>query len=216
MNIERIRPEDIIAKYSPEEICKGAEAYYASLADDPIHMQKPLQTVFEAADCFEGLGMLLRKLNNDMRKHLKSSSCFYLSKGQFILDSRVGLELEARIESEQSEIEVSNNGVAQISIKVSNTGKILWLGDSPNEIGKVFLGVHLLDRKGKPLLLDLARAPIGKDLGPSESRVLSLRIPCLEPGDYLLDFDMVSEKVNWFEMGQSALSEKARVRLRVK
>ena len=401
--MERIRPEDIIAKYSPEEICEGAEAYYASLADDPIHMQKPLRTVFEAADCFEGLGMLLRnlklaagmrvldfgagtcwisnclcqmgcvptacdpsktaldigrkaisrnpwieedtteylifdgrkidapdnhfdriicydvlhhlpnweeilremyrvlkeggmigfrepgydhsqkpssqyemrhftvlendiridliskvakeigfefegwepvskrsfslkeyacqfagflgfwrrqrvkrKLNDDMRKYLRSSSCFYLSKGQFILDSRVGSELEARIEAEQSEIDIPKGGEPEIGIKVSNTGKALWLGDSPNEIGKVLLGVHLLDREGKPLRLDLARIPIGGDLKPGESRVLSLRVPGLEAGDYLLDFDMVSERVNWFEMGQSSLSEKARVRLRVK
>ncbi len=55
-----IDPSEIIKKYTPEEICAGAENYYASHSDPELHIQKPLRSFTEAADNFEKLGKLLR------------------------------------------------------------------------------------------------------------------------------------------------------------
>ncbi len=57
-----IDPKDIIAKYSPEEICRGAEAYYAANSDPEIHIQKPFRSFTEASESLEKLGMLLSGL----------------------------------------------------------------------------------------------------------------------------------------------------------
>ncbi len=64
-----IDPKDIISEYSPEEICEGAEAYYAANSDPRLHIQKPFRSFTEAAESLEKLGILLSemKLGRGMR-----------------------------------------------------------------------------------------------------------------------------------------------------
>jgi len=396
--MEPIQPKDIIEKYTPEEICEGAEAYYFSMKSDSTILQKPLRTVQEAAECFEGLGILLRNLQvaagmkvldfgsgmcwisnylaqagcrvtacdpshtalalgkkvidrnpwiendavqylvfngrkievpnesfdrivcfdvlhhlpnwvevlgemyrvlkpggmigfrepgyghsqcppsqyemrhyvvlendirideiveeairigfdfdgwepatrrkfslrdyvsefsglfgfwrrcrtrrnlyRDAREYMKSSSNFFLRKGDLMLDSRVGRGLEARLRVKKTELSIDSGIAYSLDVEVFNTGRSLWLGVSESGFGQVFLGSHLLNAEGEPIHLDLVRAAIGRDLRSGDSRTITLPLPPLEKGRYLLDLDMVSEGVNWFEMAQSASSEKARI-----
>ena len=82
-----------------------------------------------------------------------------------------------------------------------NTGRNLWLpSDAPH--GPVQVGVHLYDRVGRLLDRDYARIPLERRDGvrPGESVEIPFVLPGPAPGDYRLEFDLVSELVCWFEI----------------
>jgi len=58
-----IRPQDIIAKYSVEELCATAEAYFAGIADPTPQMAKPFSTLPDAPHLLRNLGHLLAGLH---------------------------------------------------------------------------------------------------------------------------------------------------------
>ncbi|HET7220992.1 MAG TPA: class I SAM-dependent methyltransferase [Vicinamibacterales bacterium] len=62
MAADVIRPEDVIARYSLEELCETAEEYYRRVPDPLPHMAKPFGAVQEAPEMLENLGLLLSGL----------------------------------------------------------------------------------------------------------------------------------------------------------
>jgi hypothetical protein len=86
---------------------------------------------------------------------------------------------------------------------VQNVGSVSWLpGATP--VGGVNLGVHLRARDGRPIAVDFARIRLENGTAPGRSQTVAFAIPPPEPGEYLLEFDLVSEGVSWFEMNGSA------------
>ena len=59
---EIFRPEDVISRYSLEELCATAEEYYRRVPDVLPHMAKPFGAVHEAPEMLENLGLLLSGL----------------------------------------------------------------------------------------------------------------------------------------------------------
>lgn len=93
-------------------------------------------------------------------------------------------------------------------IWVENIGIAKWL--APRERGTngaVFLGLHILDKDEEFLAWDYAREPIKEDMEPGDR--ICLQIVCqapATPGSYLIEFDLVSERITWFEdLGSSTL-----------
>jgi hypothetical protein len=87
--------------------------------------------------------------------------------------------------------------------RVQNVGSVNWLsGDVPH--GGVNLGVHLRSRGGSPLGVDFARVRLTGSTAPGEAQDVSFTLKPPPPGEYLLEFDLVSEGVGWFEMNGSA------------
>ena len=86
---------------------------------------------------------------------------------------------------------------------VQNVGSVRWLPGSTRH-GGVNLGVHLRRRDGQPIALDFARIPLDGITPPGETRTVEFAIAAPETGEYLLEFDLVSEGVGWFEMNGSA------------
>ena len=85
---------------------------------------------------------------------------------------------------------------------VQNVGTVIWLpGATPP--GGVNLGVHLRARDGRPISVDFARIALEDVTSPGEIRSVEFTIASPEPGAYLLEFDLVSEGVAWFEMNAS-------------
>jgi tRNA (mo5U34)-methyltransferase len=87
-------------------------------------------------------------------------------------------------------------------VGAANTGQNIWL-ESSREVGgrgAVRLGVHLHDEWGEELVHDYGgvslplRVPPGSDV----ELEFEVRAPS-QPGRYLLEFDMVSEQLTWFE-----------------
>jgi len=89
-----------------------------------------------------------------------------------------------------------------MTIRVKNTGLRRWSkhGEDPHSTGAVQLGAHLLRSDEEELLWDYGRADLPDDLEPGADAIISisLRAPS-EPGKYIIEFDMVSEHIAWFE-----------------
>ena len=65
------------------------------------------------------------------------------------------------------------------------------------------LGVHLKTRDGRALDVDYARIHLG-ETAPGGTHETDFSLDPLPPGEYTLEFDLVSEGVGWFESNGSA------------
>jgi hypothetical protein len=68
----------------------------------------------------------------------------------------------------------------------------------------VNLGVHLRTRDGRPLSVDFARVRLDQGTtSPGDWRTVDFALAPPGQGEYVLEFDLVSEGVAWFEMNGS-------------
>lgn len=85
--------------------------------------------------------------------------------------------------------------------EAENIGVNHWLA-STAPIGPVSIGVHRYDGSGR--LVDRDHARIGLDepdgVAPGATTAGTFRLPLPEPGDHLLEFDLLAEGVAWFEI----------------
>jgi hypothetical protein len=89
---------------------------------------------------------------------------------------------------------------ASVNVLLRNESSQSW---APRERGggpyQVSLGNHWLDQNGKTLVNDDGRAALLKRLDPGESVSLKLVVNApREPGNYILELDMLQEGVTWF------------------
>ncbi|HEV7889152.1 MAG TPA: DUF1698 domain-containing protein [Pyrinomonadaceae bacterium] len=92
--------------------------------------------------------------------------------------------------------------VIRYRVRAENTGLARWLREGEPETGRgaVHLVAHVLDHEGEPLSWYHAGAYLPADVAPGESAVIEIAMRAPEaPGEYLLEFDMVSEHLAWFE-----------------
>jgi hypothetical protein len=87
-----------------------------------------------------------------------------------------------------------------ISVTVKNTGDSTWPARLPHGITyHIKLGNHWLDAMGHPVVFDDGRTYLPHDVHPGEEAMMTLTITGPEqPGNYLLELDLVQEAVNWF------------------
>ncbi len=80
----------------------------------------------------------------------------------------------------------------------TNVGRLTWyphLGKWP----RLALGYHVHDRSGRTRIWDGARTPLGRPVPPGERIALSGRFQAPEePGEYQVEWDVVSEGECWF------------------
>lgn len=82
------------------------------------------------------------------------------------------------------------------SISVRNAGSVTWPSGGFNPVR---LGYHWIDAAGRAVLWDGPRTDLPKDLEPNQSVTLKIEITApKEPGNYVLEVDMVQEYVAWF------------------
>ncbi|HZB46144.1 MAG TPA: hypothetical protein VE360_12900, partial [Pyrinomonadaceae bacterium] len=88
-------------------------------------------------------------------------------------------------------------------VRVRNDGSARWLaaGEEGTARGAVRLAAHLIRGDDEEdISLYYAGAVLARDVEPGESVELTLRLRApAEPGRYVLEFDMVSEHLSWFE-----------------
>jgi tRNA (mo5U34)-methyltransferase len=107
----------------------------------------------------------------------------------------------ARLEIEGAPDTARPGEQMRFRVKVQNSGAAFWrAAGAEGDVGIVRLGAHLLATSEEPVIWDYWRAQLTRDLQPDESELVTieLRAPD-EPGDYLIEFDMVIEHVSWFE-----------------
>jgi tRNA (mo5U34)-methyltransferase len=119
-------------------------------------------------------------------------------------DSRWIAYLAARLSVEEAPPSCAA-GVAGVEFRVraENTGLARWLreGEEGTDRGAVHLVAHVYGEEGEePISWYHAGGYLPHDVAPGESVVIDIRMNApAAPGRYLLEFDMVSEHLAWFE-----------------
>ena len=101
-----------------------------------------------------------------------------------------------------------------VYVKVRNASDVVWpaLGRSDGSF-RLFVGNHWLDENNKIVVNDDARSILLYDLGPNEEIdvPLTINVP-KNPGNYVLEIDMLQENVTWFNnKGSKTLRSSGRV-----
>ncbi|MCM3877442.1 MAG: phospholipid carrier-dependent glycosyltransferase [Thermoanaerobaculia bacterium] len=87
-----------------------------------------------------------------------------------------------------------------LRVVIVNSSRTVWLATARG-VGamNVRLGNHWRDASGRLLVNDDARARLTKDLAPGEEIELPLAVNApREPGDYVLELDLLQEGIAWF------------------
>jgi hypothetical protein len=95
---------------------------------------------------------------------------------------------------------------APLRVRIKNLSPITWLarerGGGPYQVS---LGNHWLDPSGKMLINDDGRSALLRDLKPGETTELLLAVNSpAQPGNYILEIDVLQEGVSWFGLAGSA------------
>jgi SAM-dependent methyltransferase len=148
-------------------------------------------------------GRTLNKYGDRVRVFLRGHQTFFLTKGGGgPKDSRERSGLKGEITVRLRSASVRETEMIEGEATVQNVGSVVWLsGDTP--FGGVNLGVHLRTRDGLPLSVDFARVRLLGGTMPGEMQRVSFALKPPDAGEYLLEFDLVSERVGWFEMNGS-------------
>ena len=148
-------------------------------------------------------GAPLDEYGERLRGFLTGHQTFFLRKGEQTMDSRERDGLRGEIAIHLERAEVRGGEALRGRATVQNVGDAVWLpGQTP--IGGVNLGVHLRARDGRPIAVDFGRIGLETSTVPGQAQVVDFAFAPPAPGEYLLEFDLVSEGVGWFEMNGSA------------
>jgi hypothetical protein len=140
----------------------------------------------------------------ETRHQMQHRRVFFLFKGESSAppDSRQreGLMAELHVEFESDRIIAGQP--LRLKAVVRNNGSAVWLPTTAR-IGAVHFGLHLFDRNGILIDLDYYRHNLtpgeGREILPGETVEFSAEVPLPPAGRYILQCDLVSEAVCWFE-----------------
>lgn len=140
----------------------------------------------------------------ESRQEMQHRRLFFLYKGESDaqMDSRQreGLGAKLRVDLSAGRIEVGNSVLLHVT--VTNTGSSIWL---PGEarVGGVRFGIHLFDENERLLDLDYFRHSLTGDparrIVPGETTEFTAELPMTSKGVFILECDLVSEGICWFE-----------------
>lgn len=146
-------------------------------------------------------------LESNTEKTILLNSDYMLCKAspiQQIIDS---ILLDSEFKAELSLISETSLGTVQnmkdfnFQIKIKNMSSVTW--QKENVLTRKYpirLAYHWLSKKGDLIVFDGRRTAFPQDLGPGEEVVLNAAIIApTEPGEYLLELDLVQENVAWFK-----------------
>lgn len=165
----------------------------------PFHVSLP-----EYDDLLAG-GQKFGEWAEATRRFLRNVRTFFLSKGAAEhRDSRRPEGLSSAIAAELAQKPTASSG-GVVRATVTNTGRTPWL-PSEVRVGGVSLGCHLYDAAGRLLQLDFAWQKLPKGLDSGESLEVTIELPPLAPGRYVVELDCVANEVAWFAQLGSPVS----------
>jgi hypothetical protein len=146
---------------------------------------------------------------SEMRNYMQHHRIFFLYKGETgFLDSRQRGGLSAEIKVELASQQTTEGVPFDAFVMVKNVGTSIWLPTSAPR-GPVHLGAHLLSAEGLLISRDYSRHNLtpgeGRPVLPGETVTFNARVPPPPKGNYILEFDLVSEYVCWFENNGSTI-----------
>ena len=120
----------------------------------------------------------------------------------------------ARIEPQISSLVAEASSRIKVVARVRNLSSVTWPSFRQIPNSPIGLGNHWLNENGDMIRLDDSRAMLDEDLNPGDDTELTLTVEApAEPGNYILELDMVQELVAWFaNKGSKIARVKAQVR----
>jgi hypothetical protein len=148
--------------------------------------------------------MISQKILSDkIRDYLcqtnENCSLFFLTKGQYIPDSRTHQGLKHKIEIAKTNYRVRLGEPMIVEVAISNVGSAKWLHENIHDIGAVKLGMHIYDADKALIDLDFFRSTFEEDILPGEKVTQRVSVILPNKGVYYLGVDLVSELICWFE-----------------
>jgi len=110
--------------------------------------------------------------------------------------------LRAEIQTSDYPAQLHVTQQATLHVRVRNISNTTWLArERAGDQFQVNLGNHWLNQNGEAVANDDGRAPLMRDLKPGEEAEFQLTINApKDPGDYILEIDMLQEGVSWFAL----------------
>lgn len=140
----------------------------------------------------------------ETRHQMQHRRLFFLFKGESSApqDSRQREGLLAELSVELASARIATGEPLRLKAFVRNSGSNVWLPTTAR-VGAVHFGIHLFDEKGILLDLDYFRQNLtpgeGRPVLPGEAVDITAEVPMPQPGKYIVQCDLVSEAVCWFE-----------------
>lgn len=193
MRTNRLIENDVIVS----EIWRDAQA--AGFTDLRLALFNPAPALlpldhFDAYLSGENSGEQFVAQTRDEMRHRR---VFFLFKGESVTPAdsrqREGLTADLKVEPTTAEPLV-------LKVSATNNGTAIWLTGNARA-GIVRFGIHLFDANGKLIDLDYFRhnLPVDGPVLPGETVEFVTEVPMPGPGKYVLQCDLVSEGVCWFE-----------------
>jgi SAM-dependent methyltransferase len=140
----------------------------------------------------------------ETRHQVQHRRVFFLYKGESLApaDSRQREGLLAELRVELASARIASGERLRLTAFVKNAGSTVWLPTTAR-VGAVHFGIHLFDEKGILLDLDYFRHDLtpdeGREILPGEAVEITAEVPMPQAGTYILQCDLVSEAICWFE-----------------
>jgi glycosyltransferase involved in cell wall biosynthesis/SAM-dependent methyltransferase len=136
----------------------------------------------------------------DLMRHRR---VFFMFKGESgaLPDSRQRSGLIANLKVEALSNNVKAGDPLVLNVVVTNDGSSVWL-PSTARVGAVRFGIHLFDVNGRLIDLDYFRHDLTveeREIAPGETVEFVAEVPMPSIGTHVLQCDLVSEGVCWFE-----------------
>ena len=137
------------------------------------------------------------------REEMRHRRLFFLFKGESSAppDSRQRVGLVAELKVEAASTSINSGDALVLNVRVRNSGTAAWL-PSDARFGAVRFGAHLFDLDGKLINLDYFRQSLpgeGRQIMPGEMIEFVAEVPLPSMGQHVLQCDLVSEGVCWFQ-----------------
>jgi SAM-dependent methyltransferase len=144
---------------------------------------------------------------------MKNQRNFFLYKGeQKPIDSRYARGLTGRIDLSPSKVTAKESEPVKIKAVVTNNSSAVWLPRGAG-LGAVLLGCHVRHADSSMLQesyhWQALTAGEGRNIVPGETVEVGVEIPGLARGQYILEFDLVSNDVCWFAINGSQIARVA-------
>lgn len=102
--------------------------------------------------------------------------------------------LAHRLEVAAAPLSLAPGARGAVKVTARNTGDFSW------RRGATFPAYHLLSRRGEVLLYDGERTLLPRDVHPGETVEVEVGVVApLDPGEYVVELDLVEEGVTWFK-----------------
>lgn len=120
-------------------------------------------------------------------------SRIYILENGLNQDSKV---CKVRILPDRYDLSLKSGESCILNLAILNQGNFILPASGSNP---VHLSYHVLDKKKKILEYENERFALPNDLRPDTETKINIELLLkMEPGDYILEFDMVEEGVCWF------------------